>query len=240
MLRIIPIAHSQNSKTGDIAQTYTGAQTCPKRCPFRDGNGCYGEVGFTNFTFSRATKGEGLAPSELYGWIAANTDRGALIRHNVCGDIAKPGTSTVDKRLLETLTKAYFDRRAYTYTHCAITKRNSELLKQASHAGFVINYSCEMLAECDKALDDGVPAVLAVTKFDSLPERTPGGRKFVLCPAQAKQITCRKCKLCAVGNRQTIVVFETHGAQRKRADAAICRANSRKRKEENEEIHCCR
>lgn len=41
-MKMIFLKSSENSKTGDIMQSYSSKSSCPNRCPFK-GSGCYAE-----------------------------------------------------------------------------------------------------------------------------------------------------------------------------------------------------
>lgn len=43
----------------------------------------------------------------------------------------------------------------------------------------------------------------------------------MLCPAEAKDITCARCQLCAKPDRKAIVGFRAHGAMTKRIDKRL-------------------
>lgn len=229
-VRILCVAHSHNAKTGDIAQTYTSANTCPPRCPFK-GAGCYAESFHTRLQWQRTEedapqRDNVRAPADLREWIEQNTERGALIRHNVAGDIAKPGTNSIDSRLLAQLIEAFHGRRAYTYTHCSPDGKNLALARAACSRGFVVNFSCESLEVAASIAAAGVPAVVAV------PAAVPAGlkvrgRRVVNCPAQTHEnVTCKSCGLCARAGRNVIVAFAAHGSKKAIAIKAIEAANS--------------
>ncbi len=221
MTKILALAHSKNSKTGDIAQTYSTPDTCPERCPFKC-NGCYGLGYFTRRQWKRAET-EGMYPHQLRQWVLENVPEGALIRHNITGDIAIQGTSEISPLLLGRLLEAFKGRRAWSYTHCEITEENAEFLRVAQDEGFVISFSCETLEEVDRAIDLGCKAVLTVPKFPEGVLYTPKGRRVVPCPAQVKQgVTCKSCNgLCGSPNRETVVMFEAHGQGKEKACKAI-------------------
>lgn len=218
--KILCIAHSKNAKTGDIVQTYTQKGSCPIRCPFHL-SGCYGENYFTNMQWNRAETA-GVYPHQLRDWIEENTDEGALIRHNVAGDMAIPGTNNISPLLLGKLLDAFKGRKAYSYTHCEINEDNAELLRVAQDEGFVISFSCETVEEVDKAKALGCQAVLTVEEFPQSTAITPDGHFLVPCPAQTHEnMTCKKCRLCANPKRETVIMFKTHGTKAKKANQAI-------------------
>lgn len=225
VIKIYPVAHSSNPKTGDIPQTYTSGNTCPERCPFKH-NGCYAEGFHTRMAWARAEK-SGMSAAALADWVEEHTCENQMIRHNVAGDIATPGTSDIDVDLLTGLVFAFAGRRAYTYTHCEPSAKNLRAASIACAAGFVVNQSCERLDQVDAAMRAGVPAVLAVVA--DLPAggiRTPEGRRVIQCPAQTREgVTCKTCRLCARADRPTAIAFAAHGSSAKKARAAIEQAN---------------
>ena len=219
VIKIYAVATSTNQKTGNMAQTYTSENTCPARCPFKN-SGCYAKNYGACFVWARADK-YGMDPKDLKAWVEENTNAGDLIRHNVAGDIATPGTSNINGRLLNTLIDAYQGRRAFTYTHCAHTAENFKKIKKAIAAGFVINQSCETLAQVDKTMKAGIPAVIAVTA-ETMTKKTPAGYSIVQCPAQTHDnVSCKTCKLCANAGRKCAISFMVHGSGAKKAAAAI-------------------
>lgn len=219
------VAHSKNQKTGDIAQTYTGHNSCPLRCPFRtvdgENHGCYGENHGTNFSWRRADNGV-LDIDGLKQWVKKNVPAGALLRHNIAGDVATPLSSEINPLLIAELCEAFEHVRAFSYTHCAINTESARILRNARARGFVINASCETFEEVDHALALGVPAVLTVTKFYPKGTKTPAGYRLVPCPAQVRDDKqCANCELCARGERNTVICFEVHGSRGNNAAAAI-------------------
>lgn len=232
------VAKSANEKTGNIGQSYVGPQTCPTRCPFRGEDGtagpCYAQHGHCSWVWARTEKsaeeaGPGLITVDaLAAWVKANVRPGALFRHGVAGDFARPGTSSLDRALLKKITAAYVDGgvKAYAYTHCAINASSAAAIRQANAAGFTVSASCETKQEAEKAVNLGIPAVLAVVEPPKHGEKV-AGKSLVLCPAQAKEgITCKACKLCAQASRKAIPCFLVHGAKAAAAAEIINQLNS--------------
>ena len=215
---MLAIAHSSNRKTGDIAQTYTAPISCPNRCEFRKSGSCYAMANFhCNQNWKRTNKpGKNIIQaSELANWVKENTEENALIRHNVAGDIASPDTDDINADLLETLIKAFENRRAYTYTHCAPNERNINLVKDSNARGFTINFSCESLKDADSILDQGAPAVVAVPAILPKGFKSPKGRLVIVCPAQRyESVSCKTCGLCARAERKHIIAFAAHGSKK--------------------------
>lgn len=223
------VPHSGNGKTGQVFQTYSSRSTCPASCPFK-GAGCYAE----NFRcLANWKKCDGPTAAGLEDLAAAlhaarrtTAAPGAIVRHNVAGDMAIAGSDFLDARLVAGLTKVYAaaGAAAYTYTHCAAVERNFRIAEKAVAGGFCINFSCESMKKADKVMGRGLPAVLACSSFEKLPAHTPAGRRIIPCPAQAKGAHCSNCRLCARADRAFIIAFEAHGCRAKAAKAAIIAA----------------
>ena len=202
------IGTSANKKTGCISQTYSSKNTCPKRCPFKD-KGCYAKYGNTNIHWSQMKNS--CEPQDLKT-IIKNTPHTDVIRHNIAGDIAKSGTSTIDTKLLDALIDAYKGLKAYTYTHCTVNKKNIESVKKAITEGFVINFSVEDIKTAKKCYENNVPCVMAVNSMSKHIVKKEG-LTFIQCPATYnKDIHCKNCGLCYKKNRKSIICFPAHGS----------------------------
>lgn len=228
-LRIV--TESKNSKTGRLFQTYSSRSTCPAHCAFKATGGCYGESVRTKTVWDRCD-GDGAqtlkdlaAQLFLSRWTTAKP--GAVVRHNVAGDMARTGTDDLDEALVMALAAVFKEAkvRAFTYTHCAKSERSFTIAKKAAAEGFIISFSCETAGQCDEVLDAGLPAVLAFPAGEEPPKKTPAGRKVVRCLAQDPRfegITCEACTLCAKGGaRRPVVAFEAHGFRKAAASKKI-------------------
>lgn len=237
-MRCVIFPTSSNPKTGNIIQSYSARESCPVRCPFK-GSGCYGESYHTARQWSRADRAddpravngaESLAAA-LVAAAAERPEKVILFRHNVAGDIARPGTSEIDADALSELSngvdKANEALRvigrsvlAYTYTHCEITEKSAAAVR-AAH--IVVNVSCETPKGCAAAVSRGLPAVMACIDPDAAKAALKAkGLKAVQCPAQTHDgINCEKCRLCARRNRAAVVLFAVHGNGAKKAARAI-------------------
>jgi hypothetical protein len=91
--------------------------------------------------------------------------------------------------------------------------------------GFTINISTDSPRDADRAYAMAIgPVVLVVPSTQNTNFVTPGGNTVVICPAtQDDDMTCAKCKLCAVPGRTTIIGFPAHGTGTKKVDAKIVR-----------------
>lgn len=212
-IRLIQL--SKNPKTGNISQTYSSPDTCPKSCPFK-GNGCYASYGKCKIHWD--SKKDFIPIEKLKEKVQELSTY--IIRHNVAGDIAKKNTDRIDKELLSALVEAYEGKKAYTYTHCKVSPYNFRIAKEAIEKGFVINFSCETIEQVKKVLKANLPAVMAVSSMEKDIVKKDN-ILFRKCPADGLNITCRDCKICTKANRKEVIVFEAHGNGRKRASSFL-------------------
>ena len=229
---------SRNAKLGAIPATTSAKNTCAKVCPFLD-NGCYAFGGHVNMHWDKVTKGErGGDWAHLIDELKRKTYPTQIWRHNVSGDLAGDG-ETIDAPKLAELTKANKGKRGFTYTHYDTIENapNRQAVQAANAGGFTINLSANNIDHADKLAALDIAPVAAVlpseyeirkgesvadykARLETLPQTTPQGRKIVTCPATyMPAVSCATCKLCAVGNRKTIIGFPAHGASAKKADA---------------------
>ena len=214
---------SGNSKTGPIPITLTEKNSCPDVCPLKS-NGCYAEIGHTNFHWKRVSNGDHVK----YSWSNAMTQIAALPknqlwRHNVSGDLPH-NNGLIDVELLVSLVKANKGKRGFTYTHHDVTNSdngtwNRTIIAQCNAQGFTVNLSGNSLEHADelKALDVG-PVVTICPEGTEKQFKTPEGNTVVICPATYRDdIQCSNCGLCAVSTRKSIVGFPVHGVAKKKA-----------------------
>lgn len=220
MVKMKYVAHSANIKTGDISQTYSEPKTCPKSCPFKR-HGCYGE----NFTTRRHWVQSNCTSKTLADMMESKGHTKAL-RHNVAGDMCKPGTSELDTALIHDLIKAWKAMKvtAYTYTHADKMPGNFVKVHHAIKQGFIVNMSCETLEQVKACHENNVPSVLAVyewTEKDKVTRRI-NGITYRLCPAcYDKNVTCRDCGKCWKKGRKEVIMFPAHGAGKKKTRAFL-------------------
>jgi len=207
---------SNNRKLGDIAACLVSSETCPPACGLY-GRGCYAEFGIMGYHWRR-TQNEGIGWGDLLGKVAA-LPPGALWRYATAGDL--PGTgNALDIWRLEELALANAGRRGFTFTHKPLTAPGElAAIRRANRSGFTINLSADNLAHADRLLDLGVaPLAVVLPELETgarLPDRTPGGRRLVVCPAQtAAELDCGRCGLCARAERRGVVGFHAHGQMR--------------------------
>ena len=237
---MILLPKSSNMKTGDVIQSYSSSSYCPKSCTFK-GQGCYAEQFHTKLHWDRCENP--LDPryidnfSDLMEVLTTEVsrrmktqDKPALFRHNVAGDMAIEGTSILDSskvymvaHAIEAVNQVFpKSLMGYTYTHCLLNWSSIQTILDVKEKGFIINASCESLAEVVYAKDPGINAVItSVDPEETKNELAENGLKSVQCPAQTHDgITCDKCRLCA-RDRAAVVIFKVHGVAAGKARKTI-------------------
>ncbi len=219
---------SRNAKTGPIPVTSSPQTDCAVSCLFM-GNGCYAEQGnvgmlFRNLTATKAGESfkngranvRTLAYDDMVAKIAALPEN-TFWRHNQMGDLKSDGRK-IDAKALRRLVDANKGKRGFTYTHHTPTPHNLKAVKSANDNGFTINLSANNPTHADMLAQTGLPIVTVLPIEQTTNTTTPKGRKIVVCPATIRDdVTCSKCKLCAIKNRDFIVGFPAHGAAKNKA-----------------------
>lgn len=242
-LKMILLPTSSNKKTGDVIQSYSSRVTCPTSCKFKK-NGCYADGYHTARQWDRCDNTEdaryvtngkqlevGLKAAVCDKLRKDPTRNKILFRHNIAGDIAIEGTSTIDANRVDTIAKAIANTnktignvlQGYTYTHCTINNLNAaEIIHEAASKGFLINASCETVQEVKHAKSFGINAVIAsIDPNETARELKALGMHGVQCPAQTKDgVSCDSCRLCA-RDRDAVVIFGVHGTASKKAAKVI-------------------
>ena len=238
--KMILLPKSSNAKTGDIIQSYSSSAYCPKSCAFKS-QGCYAEQFHTKLHWDRcenpqdpryvdncADLTEALR-SEVFCRMKLQS-KTVLFRHNVAGDMAIEGTSILDSskvymiaHAIEAVNKVFPKSLVgYTYTHCLLNWNSIQMMLDVKEKGFIINASCESLAEVVSAKDYGINAVItSVDPEETKQELAEKGIRSVQCPAQThKDMLCDKCRLCAM-DRAAVVIFKVHGIFARKARKVI-------------------
>lgn len=208
--RVLVIGASGNQKLGGLPATISSAETCPDACSLK-GAGCYAEFHVLGYHWGRAAT-QGLTWTAFLAWVRRLED-GQLWRHNTAGDL--PGENDVlDVRALDELVDAARATRGFTFTHKPLRSAHErETIAAANDGGFTVNLSADSLAQADEraALDVGPVATIAPPQART-GDRTPAGRRIVVCPAQLHDdVTCADCQLCRNPYRRGVVAFLPHG-----------------------------
>lgn len=228
------VAMSKNSKTGGISQIYASNNTCPfNACPFKN-KGCYAKVHHTFMAWKKCN-----LTIEQLKQKASQIPLTNIIRYGVAGDLCKENTNDINKELVYELMNIFNNKTLYGYTHCNIyNPDNIEIIKLANSKNFKINVSCESFEKVQFCINNNLPCIMAVQKMDANIKRI-NNMLFVKCPNQVieeknkelkKQgkellpiVNCSNCKACINTNRckNTVIVFQNHGALKKRNDFLI-------------------
>lgn len=199
-----------NPKTGPISQTYNSEITCPCRCPFRC-SGCYGESVNTARCWCGCDNGKGIKPEDLQK-ATDTTPLTKMIRLNIAGDIAVPGTNEIDDRWVNAYIESFNNKKVFGYTHCEINKENIEKIKKLKEHGIVFSFSCETVEQVKKAFENNCDAVMTVETMEDR-VKVVDGIKFVKCPNVTTdgEVKCCNCGICTKPNRNFVIVFPLHG-----------------------------
>jgi len=212
---------SGNSKTGPIPVTTSSRDTCPSSCPFR-GQGCYADAGPLALHWGKVTAAERGVPFAQHCADLASLPPGQLVRLNQAGDLVhKHGR--ISRRFVRGIVAACRNLKAYTYTHHKLNiGENLQMLRFANRNGLTVNVSTETEAAADRAIESGLPAVLAVNSDEPRDTwHTPAGNVVLVCPAQRRDTDCATCQLCRTRGRRVIIAFRAHGTGKKKANQAI-------------------
>ena len=216
---------SQNAKTGEIPVSTSGNQTCPKACPFNNGNGCYAASGHTAIHWRRISEGKkGMSFSDFCEQIAL-LPKETLWRHNEAGDL-QGDTENIDFPALEMLVHANEGKKGFTYTHYSpAVGNNATAIKFANTNGFTVNLSADNLTEADEFMALGIgPVVCVVPESAKNGYSTPNGNRIVICPnAVNKKTQCVDCGLCQLSSRKAIIGFPAHGTRKKKVSEIVAK-----------------
>jgi hypothetical protein len=218
-------ARSGNIKTGEIFVLSTSSNSCPTTCAFYEA--CYAASGNSRmhwqYTDRQLAQGADWALAMIRQF-----KKGELWRLNETGDLPHDN-GTIDAEFVAKLANAQKGMRGFTYTHHVLSPENIATLQSAKRDGFTVNVSCETMAQADRALALGLPAVIVLPRGKvAKGATTPGGNPIRQCPAtlEGSAIQCETCGICQRPDRKTIVGFPAHGASAKSVEAALTKANA--------------
>lgn len=214
---------SGNTKTGPMPVSTSNSSTCPDACPIKL-KGCYAKYGPTGMAWRNVDSGKAKEAVEWPQFVrkVKALNNGALWRHNQAGDLNPDllgPAGNIARVKLEELVAANKGKRGFTYTHYDVlsSEHNRKCVENANQKGFTINLSGNDIAHADKlkALDIAPVVVLMPRDADKV-TITPEGNKVVICPAEnTNKVTCLKCGLCAIADRDYIIGFRAHGTAAK-------------------------
>lgn len=220
-------ARSSNRKTGPIATTISSSDTCPKTCPFNNGNGCYAAGGPTAIHWRKLDRRETGTPILDFGHQLADAKLkpGSLLRWNVAGDLPH-NDGVINLPVLQQLVGMMVwghKLRPFSYTHHVQTGANLNAVDWCNRSGFTINLSCDTEEQASQRHREGFASVCVVRSDDKRKNWTDvHGVRFQVCPAQLREgITCQTCQLCTKADRACVVAFRAHGASHKRVNQRL-------------------
>lgn len=128
------------------------------------------------------------------------------------------GTDHVDQEYMEALLNAVpRGGVSWTYSHFHCSQLP---LPTPGKSQTVINASTDSPDAALEAVRAGYPTVIAVPEDQDAKVDVIEGVKFVRCPAEYQNLTCRDCgrgkPLCARADRDYVIKFTAHGAQKKK------------------------
>lgn len=220
----IAVKASGDSKTGNVACTYTGHQSCPANCPMIDS--CYADTGNVAFVTRRLS-----AESTVSALECAIQEANAIdtlpadrdLRLHVVGDCVDDACALI----VDGACKRYIDRakangisvRVWTYTHAW---RNVD---RRAWRNVSILASCESTRDVIEAAIRGYSAALVVQAHPSAKAYERDGIKIVPCPAESRKVQCKDCRLCTLDRHDgTTIGFALHSISKARK--AACKAVS--------------
>lgn len=214
-----------NVKIGRMLNTSRPQVTCPRSCPFY-GEGCYAD-GRHWWAVESAASSDGAWERLVAGFRRAARRGDRFARDRVVGDLVAR-----DARDRERIDHAYIRAimaardsvpgapTVFGYTHVWRKFKRADVERIAA-SGYVMNASCETEKDVERAVELGMPAVLA---NDDIPEGTIiAGKRVITCPEQTRGVHCQDCGLCAKPDRRVIIRFRLHGASVAKARRAVAR-----------------
>lgn len=210
VLRVAWVPASANRKLGGIPSAMTTPSTCPPSCGMY-GKGCFAETGMTAAHWKRAGQHGLLWPAFLEKVRALPL--GQVWRYAVAGDLPGVGDDLDVQRLAE-LVDVAGRTCGHTFSHKPLRlARERAAVRDANRGGFTINLSANSTADVDRLMSLRIgPVATIILPGTRTGDRTPGGHRIVVCPAQTEaKLTCADCRLCSVPTRLGVVGFFPHG-----------------------------
>ena len=209
---------SGNRKIGRCAATYLPFKTCPRSCPFLDG-GCYaqGVLDVLRIVRNIGDQTKHLTPLELCRQEAeeiieaagSGKHEGVPLRLHVAGDVEGPEGARVLAEACEVWRESG-GGPVWTYTH-----NWRKVPVGAWSPSISVWASVDNAPQGAEALDLGYAPALVVPYFDGRRSWDEAGVHWTACPAQARSLTCQRCRICWEGSKTVAarggVSFEAHG-----------------------------
>ncbi len=210
---------SGNRKLGGLPATSSSRSTCPDNCSLKK-NGCYGENMPMSHHWNRMEH-KGITLEQLCEKLK-DLPKFQLYRMWQVGDFPGNG-GVIDFDSAAKLVKANKGRHGFAFSHYdPRLPENAAFFQHANDNGLTVNLSAESLVEADTYADLNVGPVVTLLPYNSPNTKTPAGRDVTLCPATVNdRMTCAKCGICAVPQRQAIVGFRSHGSRTKAVESVF-------------------
>lgn len=209
------IEKSSNIKTGPVSVTMATFKSCPQDCPMADA--CYGKAGPQGIHSRRLDREtadnvtpEDIATMEAEAIDSLTGDRD--LRVHVTGDCRTSAAAEIVSQAMKRHENKN-GRSSWTYTHAWRD------VPVSSWNGVSVLASCETAQDVMEARAAGYATALVVERFESKKAYPiADGVAGVPCPNQTHEgITCVDCRLCMKNKKDVTILFEAHGALRKKA-----------------------
>jgi hypothetical protein len=209
---------SRNRKVGKCAVTYLPFRTCPPACRFRNG-GCYamGVLDVAAHVHNIERQTAKLAPIDLVRLegveiIQASKQpaaQGTPLRLHVSGDV-RSRAAALELTQACRIWKSNGGGPVWTYTHSWRTVPSA-----AWQPAISIWASVDNPEQAKEARGRWYPPAMVVPYFDGRKAWDEGGTRWIACPAQTRELTCDRCRICWKGRKMIDagrgVAFEAHG-----------------------------
>jgi hypothetical protein len=215
---------SRNVKTGNVPTAWVGEtrtecrESC-RGCPLApadvggDGS-CYSHSGSPAIAASSIRKAAARGRDKsLIAAIRGAARSARMVRYTAIGDGGRVAPGVAD-RIASTVRDAGLQLVGYTHHW-------RDALVSADWRGRLMA-SVDNLADADAALAAGWRAAAVVPEDQPARGTTPGGARYVVCPAQVTdgRVTCNDCRLCDGSRPGPVIAFREHGNGVKLRDRA--------------------
>lgn len=207
---VVIAAVSANRKTGPMPTISRPFTTCPTSCAFlpraMGGSGeCYANGRLQAMVAKHA---KDVTTADAIAKLRGARRDAQYLRDRVVGDVALPDGSPDMAYLADVAEVATaVGLVAYGYTH--VRTLTAAQVATVAASGYVLNASCETVAEVETAVELGMPVVIAGDAWQD--GDIIAGRRVTTCPEQLGKVAdCASCGLCARQDRKGIVRFLMH------------------------------
>lgn len=215
---ILWAAGSSNVKTGDVPTAWVGLTraACMDSCrgcalaPVAVGGngGCYSHSGSPAIAATSIRKAAERGNNRtLAAALSAARRTAKMVRYTAIGDGGRVAPGVAD-RIAATIKGAGMALVGYTHHW-------REAGVAADWRGRLMA-SVDNLAQADDALAQGWRPAAVVPADQPARGVTPGGARYIVCPAQTaeaagRKMTCNDCRLCDASRPGPVIAFRVHG-----------------------------